>query len=221
MKKFFEEFKTFITRGNVLDMAVGVIVGSAFTAIVNGLSNFILKPIINWLLALVLGKGGLDGVVTILSQGYDANGAESLANSIYIDWGAFISAIINFFLIAIVLFSIVKIMNKIREGNAQLNDKIKKGMLTKEQKKELKALGIKLSDKVAVQAYLDKKAEEARLAEEQAKKEAEEQAKADRLANPTTEDLLKDIRALIELNVKVKPAKAREEQPETPPEQQG
>ena len=112
-------------------------------------------------------------------------------------------------------------MNKIREGNAQLSDKIKKGMLTKEQKKELKALGIKLSDKVAVQAYLDQKAEEARLAEEQAKKEAEEQAKAERLANPTTEDLLKDIRALIELNVKVKPAKAREEQPETPPEQQG
>ena len=50
MKKFFEEFKKFITRGNVVDMAVGVIVGSSFTAIVNGLSNFILKPIINALL---------------------------------------------------------------------------------------------------------------------------------------------------------------------------
>ena len=46
MKKFFEEFKKFITRGNVVDMAVGVIVGSAFTSIVNGLSNFILKPFI-------------------------------------------------------------------------------------------------------------------------------------------------------------------------------
>ena len=51
IKKFFEEFKKFITRGNVLDMSVGVIVGGAFTGIVNGLSNFILKPIINWLLA--------------------------------------------------------------------------------------------------------------------------------------------------------------------------
>ena len=48
MKKFFKEFKTFITRGNVLDMAVGVIVGGAFTAIVNALSNNILKPVINW-----------------------------------------------------------------------------------------------------------------------------------------------------------------------------
>ena len=55
MKKFFGEFKKFITRGNVLDMAVGVIVGGAFTAIVNGLSNNVLKPIINYLLALMLG----------------------------------------------------------------------------------------------------------------------------------------------------------------------
>ena len=46
-KAFFGEFKTFIARGNVIDMAVGVIVGGAFTAIVNGVSNFILKPIIN------------------------------------------------------------------------------------------------------------------------------------------------------------------------------
>lgn len=56
IKKFFEEFKKFITRGNVLDMAVGVIVGGAFTAIVNGLSNNVLKPLINWLLAFILGK---------------------------------------------------------------------------------------------------------------------------------------------------------------------
>ena len=56
MKKFFTEFKKFITRGNVMDMAVGVIVGGAFTAIVNGLSNFILKPLINYLLAMWLGR---------------------------------------------------------------------------------------------------------------------------------------------------------------------
>ena len=66
MKKFFEEFKKFITRGNVVDMAVGVIVGSAFTAIVNGLSNFVLKPIINWLLALILGKDSLSNIHTFL-----------------------------------------------------------------------------------------------------------------------------------------------------------
>ncbi len=47
MKKIIEEFKKFIMRGNVVDMAVGVIVGSSFTAVVNGMSNFILKPVIN------------------------------------------------------------------------------------------------------------------------------------------------------------------------------
>ena len=50
MKKFANEFKSFIKRGNVLDLAVGVIIGGAFTGIVNGLSNYVLKPIINWLL---------------------------------------------------------------------------------------------------------------------------------------------------------------------------
>ena len=54
MKNFFAEFKKFITRGNVLDMSVGVIVGGAFTGIVNCLSNNILKPLINWILALAL-----------------------------------------------------------------------------------------------------------------------------------------------------------------------
>ena len=70
MKKFFAEFKKFITRGNVLDMAVGVIVGGAFTAIVNGLSNFVLKPIINWVLALILGKDALSELFTFLKVAY-------------------------------------------------------------------------------------------------------------------------------------------------------
>ena len=68
MKKFFEEFKKFITRGNVVDMAVGVIVGSSFTAIVNALSNNILKPIINWLLALIFGANSLSEVFTFLKR---------------------------------------------------------------------------------------------------------------------------------------------------------
>lgn len=199
MKKFFSEFKTFITRGNVLDMAVGVIVGGAFTAIVNGLSNFVLKPIINWLLALILGKGTLSEVYTFLGDpAYttDATGAQviDLANSIYIDWGSLINAIINFIIIAFVLFSIVKIINKINENTDKLVGAIK-GKLTKEDKKELKKRGVKLSNKAAVEAYL---AEKKAIAEEQAAAEAkaaEEKAIADRLANPTTEDLLKQILA--------------------------
>lgn len=203
MKKFFGEFKKFITRGNVLDMAVGVIVGGAFTGIVNGLSNYILKPIINWVLALVLGKEGLSGAVTYLSKAYTTDATTGkpiidLANSIYIDWGAFISAVINFFLIAIVLFTIVKFINKVKENNEKWGAELKKGKLTKEQRKELKANGVNRRDKQAVKEYFDKKAEEARIAEEKAKQEAEEKAKQDRLANPTTEDLLKQIITILD-----------------------
>lgn len=124
IKKFFGEFKTFITRGNVLDMAVGVIVGGAFTGIVNGLSNFILKPIINWLIALILGAEGLEGAITMLSAAYttDESGAQiiDLANSIYIDWGSFVSAIINFLIIAFVLFMIVRTMNNIAKAHERM-----------------------------------------------------------------------------------------------------
>ena len=197
MKKFFEEFKTFITRGNVLDMAVGVIVGSAFTAIVNGLSNYILKPIINWLLALVLGKGGLDGVVTILSQGYDANGAESLANSIYIDWGAFINAVINFFIVAFVLFSIVKIVNRFRDEQKKLTEKLSNGKLSREDKKELRRRGVRLIDREAVSAYLVEKAQKEAEAKALAEAEAAEKARIEREENPKAEDLLKEIRDLL------------------------
>ena len=194
MKKFFSEFKKFITRGNVLDMAVGVIVGGAFTAIVNALSNNILKPIINWVLALILGKDSLSELFTFLvrTEVTDAATGEvtvDLANSIYIDWGAFINAIINFLLIALVLFSIVRFINKVKAVDL-VDDR-----LTKEDKKALKAQGVKLTNKEAVAAYLAEKATKA--AEEKAKADAEaaEKARLEREANPTTEDLLKKILA--------------------------
>ncbi len=195
MKKFFGEFKTFITRGNVLDMAVGVIVGGAFTGIVNGLSNYILKPIINWLLALILGKDGLTGAVTYLSK-VETDGVVDLANSIYIDWGAFISAIINFLLIAFVLFTIVKIMNRLRDEKEGIFGKISKKILSKAERKELKSRGLKLN-KANIEAFLkekeEKAKEEVRIKDEEAKRKAEE----DRKNNPTVEDLLKDIKALL------------------------
>ena len=119
MKKFFKEFKEFISRGNVMDLAVGMIIGSAFTAIVTALTNGILKPLINWFFYAV-GGGSIENTYTFLHTEYTTDavsGAQivDLANSIYIDWGAFISAIINFILIAFVLFIIVKAMNKAKE----------------------------------------------------------------------------------------------------------
>ena len=199
MKKFFSEFKKFITRGNVIDMAVGVIVGSSFTAIVNGLSNYVLKPMINWVLALLFGQDSLSEVYTYLKKVTNAETGEiDLTQSIYIDWGAFINSVINFFLVAFVLFSIVKIINKLREEHKKFTNEVMESKLSRTDRKELKALGIKPSDKAAVASYFAKKAEEAKEAEQAAKAEAEEKARIEREANPTTEDLLKKIIALLE-----------------------
>ena len=95
MKKFLEEFKEFALKGNVMDMAVGVIVGGAFSSIVSALTDNILNPIIACL-------GGTEiGLVTPLGS-----------TGQVINWGAFISAIINFLILALVLFTILKAVNK-------------------------------------------------------------------------------------------------------------
>lgn len=200
MSNFFGEFKKFITRGNVVDMAVGVIVGSSFTAIVNALSNNILKPFINYLLAIAFGEGALADAFTFLKKEYVmVDGVQTaeidLANSIYIDWGAFINAVINFFLVAFVLFIIVKVFNNLRDGHKKWAEDVLDDIPTKEEKREMKKQGIKLRNRAAVKAFLaDKKAKEAE-AKAKAEAEAAEKARLERLANPTTEDLLKSILA--------------------------
>ncbi len=204
MKKFFGEFKTFITRGNVVDLAVGVIVGGAFTAIVNGLSDYILKPLINALLFLMLGKGSLENIYTFLHQEtmVDAITGETvidLANSIYIDWGAFISAIINFFIIAIVLFVIVKFINHMRENHDRIMDDILEDIPTKEDRKDMKAKGIKLKDRDAVKAYMEEK--KARLEREKLALEEKAKLDAEEAKKNSTEGLLLQIKELLEKNM--------------------
>ena len=102
MKKFFEEFKKFISRGNVMDMAVGVIIGGAFTAIVNSLVNDIFMP----LLSLI--TGGFDIAGMSVSFGVGDNAAT-------LNYGAFLSAVINFLLLALVIFCIIKAMNTAKD----------------------------------------------------------------------------------------------------------
>ena len=116
MKKIAAEFKAFVTRGNVVDMSVGVIIGGAFTAIVNSVTNGILRPIVNALIALIMGdEGALESAVWMLKAGYAEDGVTvDLSKSIYIDWGTFITAIINFFIIALVLFFVVRTINRLR-----------------------------------------------------------------------------------------------------------
>jgi len=196
MKKIVAEFKKFVMRGNIVDMAVGVIVGSAFTAIVNALSNNILKPIINYLLTLIFDAKSLNDVYTFLGDPVinAETGEIDLTQSIYIDWGAFINAVINFFLVALVLFSIVKIVNVIRDGQRRLVEEIFDDVPTRADLKEMRKRKIKINDD-NVEAFLKEKKQ--RLEEKAAKEKAaaEEKARLERLANPTTEDLLKDILA--------------------------
>lgn len=197
MKKFFKEFGEFIQRGNVVDLAVGVIIGTAFTAIVTALSDKIIMPVINYILTLILGKNSLTEVYTFLQKKTTETGEIDLASSIYIDWGAFISAIIKFLIIAFVLFTIVKTINNLQKRNEEFKKELKKNRPTKQDKLDMKKAGISLRDKAKVKAFMDEKNErlkqEAKLAEEEAKKKAEEERKA----NPTTEDLLKEILSTI------------------------
>ncbi|MBS1416631.1 MAG: large conductance mechanosensitive channel protein MscL [Christensenellales bacterium] len=192
LKGFFGEFKQFITRGNVMDMAVGVIVGGAFTAIITALSDHILKPLINWLLALILGKNSLSEVYTFLKPAY-VDGQIDLANSIYIDWGAFINAIINFLIIAFVLFCIVKAINSF----AQAREKFVEGMELSEKKAISKYRREGMTKAQAKARYAEDvakaqaaKEEEERLAKQ---KEDEEKAEAEAKASANTR-LLEEIR---------------------------
>ena len=198
---FFEDFKKFIMRGNVIDMAVGVIVGGAFTAVVNSVSNNILRPIINWILTLILGKDSLSEVYTFLQTVYktDESGAQvvDLAESIYIDWGALINAVINFLVIAFVLFTIVRMINNLRGLNEEIVSVVDKNTFTKAERKELKENGINPKNFEAAKAYFAEKERLAKEQEEIAHAEAEAAAAAERASNPTSEDLLKEIRDLL------------------------
>ena len=99
MKKFFEEFKKFALRGNVIDMAVGVIIGGAFTGVVNGVSNNFIKPLLSFVTSLGESWGVLADGETAWT--FSAAGAD------------FLTTIINFIITAFVLFIIIRTMNKL------------------------------------------------------------------------------------------------------------
>lgn len=188
MRKFFSEFKKFISRGNILDLAVAVIIGGAFTAIITALTSKILTPCINGIIYACTGGKDVTSIYTFLVKIYDVNGVIDLSKSIYIDWGAFVSAIINFFLIAFILFLIVKGINKSNELLTKTTDKIQKTIPNHEEKKMLKKEGINLKDKVAVKQWLENKhrIEDEKLQQEKAIAEANK-----------PENILKEIRDLL------------------------
>ncbi len=108
-----KEFKEFIAKGNVMDMAVGIIIGAAFTAIVGSLVADLINPIISLFL------GGIDfaGQYVLLSDGeYGSIGEAEEAGAAVFAWGRFIMAIINFLIIAFVVFLLVKAVNRAKEA---------------------------------------------------------------------------------------------------------
>ncbi len=102
MKSFWKEFKAFISRGSVMDMAVGIIIGGGFTAIVNSLVNDLVMP----LLSILTGGYDFTKLSVVLGSG---------DNAATLNYGLFISAVINFLLIALVIFCLIKGLNKMKD----------------------------------------------------------------------------------------------------------
>lgn len=206
MKKFFADFKTFISRGNIVDMAVGVIIGSAFSAIVTALTNKIIMPLINLLLSIG-GENGLEKAYTFLKKVYDVNGELDLTKSIYVDWGAFITAIINFFIIAFVLFLILKAVMKANSIFKDAVDEVSNKEKKNQRKRARKISKAEKRNYFTVLAEIQ--AEDKKIAEEKAKLAKEEKEKKDaeeKLAHPSTEELLLQIRDLLKENAELKQA---------------
>lgn len=206
MKKFFADFKAFISRGNIVDMAVGVIIGSAFSAIVTALTNKIIMPLINLLLSIG-GENGLEKAYTFLKKVYDVNGDLDLTKSIYIDWGAFITAIINFFIIAFVLFLILKTVMKANSIFKDAVDEVSNKDKKNQRKRARKIAKEEKRNYFTVLAEIQ--AEDKKIADEKAKLAKAEKEKKDaeeKLAHPSTEELLLQIRDLLKENAELKQA---------------
>ncbi len=112
-KSFLQEFKEFALKGNVMDMAVGVIIGAAFGNIVTSLTTSFINPLIQ----AITGSESADGVTV---------GGQFTVNGAVFDYGAFISAVINFLIIALILFCMLKAINKATKAAEEAAKKLKK-----------------------------------------------------------------------------------------------
>lgn len=178
MKKFFTEFKAFIKKGNILDLAVAVVIGSAFNKIVNSLVNDIIMPLIS---LMVGGKDVTDWKWVIQKAQYDANGNVLVAETA-LKYGIFIQAIIDFLIIALTVFIIVKIF----KASTQKISVVSKNIIAEAKEltqKQVKALK-KLHKKASKQAKKENKTVDEVLNE----KTAEIQAITDDSENTETSD---------------------------------
>ena len=114
MKGIIQEFRTFIMRGNVIDLAVGVIIGGAFQAIVNSLVNDIVSPVLS---LVTKGINFADKFIVLTAEDVTFATVEAAKEAGYatLNYGSFITAVINFLIMAVVIFLLVKTINKISE----------------------------------------------------------------------------------------------------------
>lgn len=181
MKKLFSDFKKFISRGNVMDMAVGVIIGGAFGKIVTSVVNDIIMPLVTW----ALGANSLSDLSIVLRKTLTTDAAGNVSE-VLLTWnyGSFLQTIIDFLIIAFCIFMFIKLITKSQEIIKEASALAK---FTKVQKQELKQNGINPRNIEQAREYFNKKA-------------AKEPVKA--TPNPvTSEDLLKDIKSLLEIQV--------------------
>ena len=170
MKKFFEDFKKFISRGNVVDMAVGVAVAGAFTAIVNAFTKGFISP----LLALLTNDSDLSSMKWILREELIDTEGVVTQTEVAILWGGLVQAVIDFLIIALTLFIVMKIWagitKRAREFNEQLSKKVHEQELAEQAAAEAKAK--EEAEAKAAEEEAIRQQEAARLAEEEAKKAA-------------------------------------------------
>ena len=180
MRKFFKDFKEFITKGNILDLAVAVVIGSAFNAIISSLVKNIIMPFIS----LLTGGVSVDDWKWVITAADEANGVAESA----IYYGHFIQSIIDFLIIALSMFILLRIVMKAKGGLS-----IVKAKLSKAEKKEMKALGLNHKN-------LDDENKFREIQKEKALKEEEERLakeELERINNPSEIDLLQEIRDLL------------------------
>ena len=178
--KFWQEFKAFISKGNIIDLAVAVVIGTAFNTIVTSLVNDIIMPLITW----ALGANSLADLSVVLQR--DSEGVATLTWN----YGNFIQSMIDFLIIALTIFVILKLMMKSSQLFKQVESKVKP--TTKEEKAFLVEKGIDLKDKKAVKQALAERQKELEAA-----KKAEEEKKKEEAYKNSTEGLLKEIRDLL------------------------
>ena len=131
---FWKDFKAFISRGNIIDLAVGLIIGAAFTAIVNSLVNDIIKPLI----ALLVG-GNLSELAVILRPEEVNEAGEVIVEAITLNYGNLIMAILTFLIDAFVIFTAVRIVRNVQRKFKEESEKLKLKLTKKDGEAEAEA----------------------------------------------------------------------------------